>query len=40
MANASRNGDNGKVVELLQGIWDEMKTLNGRIDRVCEELRG
>ena len=27
-----------KVVELLQGIWGEMKTLNGRIDGVKDEL--
>ncbi len=30
--------ENGRVVELLQGIWGEMKSLNGRIDRVREDL--
>jgi putative component of toxin-antitoxin plasmid stabilization module len=38
MADSSLGDQNGQVVEILRAIWNEMKTLNGKTDRVREEL--
>jgi hypothetical protein len=31
--------ENGQVIEMLQGIWSEMKSVNARVDRVRDDLR-
>ena len=38
MSDGDRPMSEDRAVELLQGIWGEMKTLNGRVNRLGDRL--